>query len=108
MEDNDAGVPPSAATLPKWQMILPIFVGVVIANNLVLYGIAGGNRAIFDPAKRLGYEMGTGIGLGLGLTLMMWLMILRKAPRKWTLACLVIISLSATLAMHYIPLRPSV
>lgn len=105
MDENSDGASLTTLAPPKWQLCLAVFVGVVIANNLVIYGLVGGQRTIFDPAKRLGYEMGTGIGLGIGLTFALWLVLLRKASRKWLFISFAVISISGTLAMLFIGSR---
>lgn len=98
---TDQSDPRSPAPFPAWQGWLAVAAGMIAAANLVLWGLVGkGGRMVFDPAKRLGYELGTGLGMGIGLTLVLWLLVLRKAPRKWLWISLVCITVWGTLVMR--------
>lgn len=87
--------------LPPWQAALAIFVGAITAINLAIYRIVGSSRHLFNPAERSGYELGSAMGMGLGLTFVLWLLILRRAPRKVSALAFVIITVAGLLALHY-------
>jgi hypothetical protein len=91
--------------LPRWQQALAVFVGVIVAVNLAIYRVVGAQRHIVNSAERSGYEIGSGVGMGIGITFVLWLLILRKAPRKVSLIAFVIISTAGALAVHYAGLR---
>ena len=91
----------SQPPLPPWQAALAIFVGAITAINLAIYRIVGSSRLLFNPAERGGYELGSAMGMGLGLTFVLWLLILRRAPRKVTVLAFVIITVAGLLALHY-------
>jgi hypothetical protein len=86
------------AQLPQWQVWLAIFVGVIAAINCVLYAGIGRNKLIFEAGKRLGYAIGSGLGLGLGLSFVLWLLILRRAGRKWSALAFILITAAGTAA----------
>ncbi|MFM5929361.1 MAG: hypothetical protein ACKOPQ_00450 [Novosphingobium sp.] len=78
---------------------------MTVAINLAIYRIVGSSRHIFNPSERSGYELGSGMGMGLGITFVLWLLILRRAPRKATVLAFVIITAAGWLAVHFAGMR---
>lgn len=105
MNESTERVSSTPAEVPAWQGWLAAFVGVIVACNLVLFGWVGRSRIFAEPSERLGYAMGTGLGLGLGMGLVLYLLILRRAARKWTALAFVATAVAGTLATYFVGAR---